>query len=148
MAKKATSSGAQLIKPLTREQLGAPDALARIFSKEQLRRAFRRIVKRDKDDLVTHPLKRPLLIAFEDGDHRPQPTTLAAGSVGGVQNAALNARSNQRQTRRESMRGGCARRIDPPTAMALHVLLPRFDLIQPVQHAQNSSRLTSDRRKK
>lgn len=66
MAKKATSSGAQLIKPLTREQLGAPDALARIFSKEQLRRAFRRIVKRDKDDLVTHPLKKPLLIAFEE----------------------------------------------------------------------------------
>src|SRR5258705_5332006 len=66
MAKKATSSGAQLIQPLTREQLGAPDALARIFSKEQLRRAFRRIVKRDKDDLVTHPLKKPLLIAFEE----------------------------------------------------------------------------------
>jgi hypothetical protein len=66
MAKKGAASGAQLIKPLTRDQLGAPDALARIFSKEQLRRAFRRIVKRDKDDLVTHPLKKPLLIAFEE----------------------------------------------------------------------------------
>jgi hypothetical protein len=57
---------ASLIAPLSRDLLSAPDALSRIFSKEQLRRAFRRIVTRDKEDHVTHPLKRPLLVAFEE----------------------------------------------------------------------------------
>lgn len=69
MAKKTrplTTGLIQPLKPLTRDQLGRPDALVRAFSKEQLRRAFRRIVKRDKDDLVTHPLKKPILIAFEE----------------------------------------------------------------------------------
>jgi hypothetical protein len=38
MAKKGAASGGQLMKPLTRDQLGARDAPARNFSKEELSR--------------------------------------------------------------------------------------------------------------
>lgn len=51
---------------LTRLQLAAPDVLYRVFSKPRLRRSFKRIVQRGKDDLVTHPLKTPILVAFRE----------------------------------------------------------------------------------
>lgn len=53
-------------KPLTRSQLAAPNVLSRVFSKPRLRWSFRRIVRRGKDDLVIHPLKTPILVAFRE----------------------------------------------------------------------------------
>ena len=53
-------------KSLTRPELAAPDALSRVFSKPRLRWSFRRIAKRGKDDIVTHPLKTPILVAFRE----------------------------------------------------------------------------------
>lgn len=53
-------------EPLSRDDIEATDALSRIFSLPRLRRAFRRIVRRDSEDTVTHPIKKPLLVEFED----------------------------------------------------------------------------------
>ena len=54
-------------KSLTRSQLAAPDVLSRVFSKPRLRWSFKRIVRHGKDDdLVTHPLKTPILAAFRE----------------------------------------------------------------------------------
>ena len=55
----------QGLAKITRADIEAPDALTRIFSKGRLVRAFRRITKRDSEDLITNPLKKPLLIEFE-----------------------------------------------------------------------------------
>jgi hypothetical protein len=48
-----------------REELGRATVLEMIFSEARLQRAFRRIAKRDKDDLVAHPLKALVLIEYE-----------------------------------------------------------------------------------
>ena len=53
-------------KSLTRVELAAPNVLSRVFSKPRLRWSFKRIVQRGKDDLVTHPLKTPILVAFRE----------------------------------------------------------------------------------
>ena len=64
MRKQSTSESAFSV--LGREDINAPDALSRIFARPRLKRAFQRIVKADSDDFVTHPLKKPLLVEFED----------------------------------------------------------------------------------
>ena len=51
---------------VTQEQLGNPDVLRTIFCLASLRRALKRIALRDKDDLISHPLKALLLTEYED----------------------------------------------------------------------------------
>lgn len=48
------------------EQLQSPDVLRVIFSTQNLRKALKRIASRDKDDLISHPLKSLVLTEYED----------------------------------------------------------------------------------
>jgi hypothetical protein len=54
-------------KPIetTQQQLRSPDVLKIIFSTPSLRRALKRIATKDKDDLITHPLKALVLTEYE-----------------------------------------------------------------------------------
>lgn len=74
------SPAAATFTPLSSDDIRAPDALARVFAVPRLRRAFRRIVRVDSEDLVTHPLKKPLLVEFEE----PLCVTLAETVPAGV----------------------------------------------------------------
>lgn len=59
-SKKATED----ILSFTAEQLSSPDVLRTLFSPTSLRRALKRIAARDKDDLVSHPLKALILTEY------------------------------------------------------------------------------------
>lgn len=48
------------------KDLASPAALKKIFSKPRLKRALARIATRDKDDLMSHPLKAPILTEYQD----------------------------------------------------------------------------------
>lgn len=73
---------------ITRADIEAPDALSRIFSTDRLTRALKRIRDRDSDDLINHPLKKPLIVEFEstlctqlaelvpNGQWKPEPAYL------------------------------------------------------------------------
>ncbi len=50
----------------TAEQLAGPDVLRTLFSPPSLHRALKRIAARDKDDLVSHPLKALILTEYEE----------------------------------------------------------------------------------
>lgn len=50
----------------TAEQLSSPEVLRTIFSPGSLQKALRRIAARDKDDLISHPLKSLVLTEYEE----------------------------------------------------------------------------------
>lgn len=63
MAKQKGSKSAFAPTP---DELSSPEVLGTIFSTGGLRRVLKRIAKRDKDDLVFHPLKALILTEFEE----------------------------------------------------------------------------------
>jgi hypothetical protein len=63
MAKTRGSKNAFAPSP---DQLADPEVLQTIFSPTGLRRALKRIAKRDKEDLISHPLKALVLMEFEE----------------------------------------------------------------------------------
>src|SRR5712691_7431813 len=62
--KKTGASAAP--KAPTREELASPEALSVIFSKANLAKALARIAKRDKDNLITHPLRSLVLTEYRE----------------------------------------------------------------------------------
>ena len=64
--KKSKKTQAGKWAPLSREELSHPEVLAKIFSKPNLKKALSRIAKRDKDDLLSHPLKSLILTEYRD----------------------------------------------------------------------------------
>jgi reverse transcriptase-like protein len=59
-----TQASGKLFAP-SAEQLRSPEVLKTIFSPNGLRRALKRIAKKDKEDLISHPLKSLVLTEYE-----------------------------------------------------------------------------------
>src|SRR5258708_24833239 len=62
----AKTRGSRIAFAPSPEQLANPEVLQTIFSPTGLRRALRRIATRDKDDLISHPLKSLVLTEYEE----------------------------------------------------------------------------------
>ena len=78
--KKSKKTPSGKLTPLSREELADPKVLANIFSKPRLRKALSRIAQRDKDDLLSHPLKSLILIEYRDAITDQLVQSVPAGS--------------------------------------------------------------------